>query len=121
MSEFYKLLCLEWDVVETVPDQNVKVALLSVGDSAIELIEPLSPESSVSRFVERRGGGLHHITFEVENIEETLDRLKASGTRLIDERPRKGAEGNLIAFIHPDSTGGVLIELCQTPNEEEFE
>ncbi|HSR53511.1 MAG TPA: methylmalonyl-CoA epimerase [Acidobacteriota bacterium] len=121
VSEFYKLLGLEMDAVEVVKDQNVKVAMMKVGESAVELIEPLGEESPVARFIDKRGEGIHHMTFEVEDIEAVLNRLKDSNIRLVDETPRQGAEGNLIAFIHPDSTGGVLIELCQTQSSHEDE
>ncbi|HSR68280.1 MAG TPA: methylmalonyl-CoA epimerase [Acidobacteriota bacterium] len=120
VAEFYKLLGLEMDAVEVVRDQNVKVAMLKVGESAVELIEPLGEESAVARFINKRGEGIHHLTFEVGDIAEALAKLKENNIRLVDEQPREGAEGSLIAFIHPDSTGGVLIELCQSqPSGEE--
>ncbi len=99
--------------VTDVPDQKVKVAMLEIGDIHIELLEPLSPDSTVAKFIEKKGEGLHHIAFRVENIEEVLEQIKKSGIKLIDEKPRKGAMDSKIAFIHPQSTGGVLIELCQ--------
>lgn len=114
VAEFYKLLGLEMDAVEIVKDQNVKVAMLKVGESAVELIEPLGEESPVARFIGKRGEGIHHLTLEVEDIAEVLATLKDNNIRLVDQEPREGAEGSLIAFIHPDSTGGVLIELCQS-------
>ena len=117
-TEFYKLLGLEVDAIESVSDQGVKVAMLRVGESAIELIEPTDTDSTVTRFIEKRGEGMHHLTFEVDNLTDILARLKEKNIRLIDESPREGAEGSLIAFIHPDSTGGVLIELCEYPNAE---
>lgn len=117
-AEFYKTLGLEVDVVEVVRDQNVKVAVMNVGDSAIELIEPTTDESPIQRFIAKRDEGLHHITLEVDNLEEQLEALKERNIRLIDEKPRRGAEGSQIAFIHPDSTGGVLIELSQPAPEE---
>lgn len=112
-AEFYKILGLELDAIEVVQDQRVKVAVLHVGDSAIELIEPTQADSPISRFLENRGEGLHHISLEVEDLHASLADLKARNIRLIDEKPRLGAEGRLIAFIHPDSTGGVLVELSQ--------
>ncbi len=112
-AEFYKILGLELDAIEVVPEQKVKVAVLNIGDSAIELIEPTQSDSPISRFLEKRGEGLHHISLEVEDLHAYLKDLKDRNIRLIDEKPRMGAEGRLIAFIHPDSTGGVLVELSQ--------
>lgn len=117
--EFYKSLGLEVDVVEAVKEQKVKVAVLRVGDSALELIEPTEEDSPIQRFLENRGEGIHHITFEVDDLDKQLEELKEKNIRLVDEEPRKGAEGSLVAFIHPDSTGGVLIELCEPAAEEE--
>ena len=98
---------------ETVEDQKVRVAMLPIGETRIELLEPTSDDSPISKFLERRGGGIHHIAVEVENIEEALEKLKSEGMRLIDETPRIGAEGCLVAFVHPASAGGVLLELVQ--------
>ncbi|HLV02485.1 MAG TPA: methylmalonyl-CoA epimerase [Acidobacteriota bacterium] len=118
MADFYKTLGLEVDSVEVVKDQKVKVALMRVGDSAIELMEPTEENSIISRFIEKRGEGIHHICLEVDDIQQHLDVLKSKDIKLIDEKPRVGADGQLVAFVHPDSTGGVLIELCQ-PSEED--
>lgn len=98
---------------ETVEDQKVRVAMLPVGESRIELLEPTSEDSPISKFLEKRGGGIHHIAVEVEDIEAALAKLKAEGARLIDETPRIGAEGCLVAFVHPSSANGVLLELVQ--------
>jgi methylmalonyl-CoA epimerase len=98
---------------ETVEDQKVRVAMLPIGESRVELLEPTSDDSPISKFLEKRGGGIHHIAVEVEDIEASLERLKANGARLIDESPRVGAEGCLVAFVHPSSTNGVLLELVQ--------
>lgn len=98
---------------EIVEDQKVRVAMLPLGESRIELLEPTSEDSPISKFIEKRGGGIHHIAVEVENIEESLAQLKAKGMRLIDESPRIGAEGCLVAFVHPSSANGVLLELVQ--------
>jgi methylmalonyl-CoA/ethylmalonyl-CoA epimerase len=98
---------------ETVEDQKVRVAMLPIGDTRIELLEATSEDSPIAKFVEKRGGGIHHIAVEVKDIEATLVKLKAEGARLIDEKPRVGAEGCLIAFVHPSSTNGVLLELIQ--------
>ena len=98
---------------ETVEDQKVKVAMLPLGESRIELLEPTSEDSPISKFIEKRGGGIHHIAVEVADIEAALAKLKARGMRLIDEKPRVGAEGCLVAFVHPSSANGVLLELVQ--------
>ena len=111
--EFYRNLGLEVKSTEVVKDQQVKVVVIQVGDSAIELIESTAESSPVSRFISSKGQGLHHVTFEVDNLEKHLEILKNQNIRLIDENPRYGADGALVAFIHPDSTGGVLIELSQ--------
>jgi methylmalonyl-CoA/ethylmalonyl-CoA epimerase len=100
--------------IEVVEDQKVRVAMLPVGESRIELLEPTSDDSPISKFLEKRGGGIHHIAVEVEDIRVSLAELKAKGMRLIDETPRLGAENCLVAFVHPASTGGVLLELIQT-------
>jgi len=99
---------------EVVEDQKVRVAMLPVGESRIELLEPTSEDSPISKFLEKRGGGIHHIAIEVEDINAALARLKAQGVRLIDESPRVGAEGCLVAFVHPASTNGVLLELVES-------
>lgn len=103
---------------EVVEDQKVRVAMLPIGESRIELLEPTSDDSPISKFLEKRGGGIHHIAVEVDDIETALDRLKANGMRLIDESPRIGAEGCLVAFVHPAASGGVLLELVQTVNSD---
>src|SRR5436189_4498885 len=99
---------------ETVRDQKVRVAMLPIGESRVELLEPTSDDSPISKFLEKRGPGIHHIAVEVDDIEAALARLKDQGMRLIDEAPRIGAEGCLVAFVHPSSTNGVLLELVQT-------
>lgn len=112
-----KSLGLENIHTEVVEEQKVRVAILPIGESRVELLEPTSDDSPISKFLEKRGGGIHHIAVEVENIEESLAKLKAEGARLIDETPRIGAEGCLIAFVHPATTGGVLLELTQKITE----
>ena len=102
---------------EIVADQKVRVAMLPLGESRIELLEPTSEDSPISKFLEKRGGGIHHIAVEVTDIEASLAKLKEKGMRLIDERPRMGAEGCLVAFVHPSSANGVLLELVQTSSE----
>ncbi len=98
---------------EVVEDQKVRVAMLPIGESRVELLEPTSVDSPISKFLEKRGGGIHHIAIEVEDIQAALEKLKKNGAKLIDETPRIGAEGCLIAFVHPQSTNGVLLELTQ--------
>jgi methylmalonyl-CoA epimerase len=104
---------LELGAVEVVEDQGVKVALLPIGESRIELLEPTGDETPVGRFIAKRGQGIHHICVEVDDVAAKLEELKTRGVRLIDEQPRIGAAGALVAFIHPANTGGVLIELTQ--------
>ncbi len=99
---------------EIVEDQKVRVAMLPIGESRIELLEPTSEDSPISKFIEKRGGGIHHIAVEVDDIEAALAKLKAQGMRLIDDEPRIGAENCLVAFVHPSSANGVLLELVQT-------
>lgn len=99
---------------EVVDDQKVRVAMLPIGESRVELLEPTSDDSPISKFLEKRGGGIHHIAVEVKDIRASLARLKAHGMQLIDEEPRIGAEGCLVAFVHPKASGGVLLELVQT-------
>ncbi len=112
--KFYRdALGLDVHPPEEVASQKVRAHFLPVGPSALELLEATAPDSPIARFVDKRGPGLHHITLRVEDIREALDGLRAHGVRLIDEVPRAGAEGALVAFIHPSATGGVLVELKQ--------
>jgi methylmalonyl-CoA/ethylmalonyl-CoA epimerase len=101
------------DMTEEVAEQGVKVCMLPVGDTHVELLEPLTAESAVGKFLAKRGPGIHHIAIEVRDINASLAELKKKGARLIDETPRLGARGCLIAFVHPSSTNGVLLELVQ--------
>lgn len=103
---------------EVVEDQKVRVAMLPIGESRIELLEPTSDDSPISKFLEKRGGGIHHIAVEVDDIVAAIAKLKENGMRLIDESPRIGAEGCLVAFVHPAASGGVLLELVQTVNSD---
>jgi len=113
---FYRdVMGMVFEGAEEVAEQKVKVAFLAVGESRIELLEPTAPDSPVARFLEKNGEGIHHVAYEVEDVETTLAQFKAKGIRLIDEVPRSGAHGTRIAFLHPKATGGVLTELCQTP------
>lgn len=98
---------------EVVEEQKVKAAFLQIGESKIELMESTSPDGAVAKFIAKKGEGIQHIAFRVENIEQKLEQLKNKGVQLIDETPRIGAGGKKIAFIHPKSTPGMLIELCE--------
>lgn len=102
--------------VEEVKDQKVKTAFFKVGQTKIELLESTDPEGPVGKFIEKKGEGIHHIAFAVEGLEAALDEVRESGIKLIDEKPRLGAEGLHIAFLHPKSTFGVLTELCENKN-----
>lgn len=99
--------------VEEVADQKVKTAFLPIADTEVELLEGTSPESPVSKFIEAKGEGIHHLAIRVENLESALEELKEKGVRLIDEKPRLGAGGAKIAFLHPKATGGILLELSE--------
>ncbi len=111
--ETYKALGFEVEEIEEVEEQKVRVAMLPVGESRIELLEATSPESAIAKFLEKRGEGIHHIAINVENIEEALMKAKEAGLKLIDETPRIGAGGKKVAFVHPKSTHGVLLEFVE--------
>jgi methylmalonyl-CoA/ethylmalonyl-CoA epimerase len=98
---------------EVVEEQKVRVAFMPVGDTEIELLESTDPEGPIAKFIEKRGEGIQHIAFRVDDIEEALEQMRQKGVRLIDEKPRYGAGGARIAFLHPKATGGVLVELCE--------
>lgn len=106
-------LGLKVDATEEVAEQGVKVCMLAVGDTHVELLEPLGPDTSVGKFLAKRGPGMHHIAIEVKDINASLVELRSKGARLIDETPRVGAGGCLVAFVHPSSINGVLLELVQ--------
>jgi len=111
---FYRdALGLEVEPPEEVPSQRVRAHFVPVGEATIELLEPTSPESPIAKFIAKRGPGVHHVTLRVDDLRGALAGLKARGVRLIDQEPREGAEGALIAFVHPASTHGVLVELKQ--------
>jgi methylmalonyl-CoA/ethylmalonyl-CoA epimerase len=112
-AKIYEALGLRVDHFETVESQGVRTAFLSVGDSNLELLEPLSDDSPVGRFVAKRGEGIHHICLRVSNLDEHLARLKAKGFRLINDAPVPGAHGCRVAFLHPSAGNGVLIELSE--------
>ena len=107
------VLGLEFSGSETIEEQNVTTAFFPVGESEIELLESTASDGPVARYLKKKGEGIHHIAFRVENIQAALQELKATGIKLIDEKPRKGAGGTKIAFIHPESTNGILVELCE--------
>ncbi|HPD56424.1 MAG TPA: methylmalonyl-CoA epimerase [Smithellaceae bacterium] len=107
------LLGLKHEGSETVAEQKVTTAFFPVGDTEVELLESTSPDGPIAKYIEKKGEGIQHIAFRVENIEEALAELKAKGIQLIDEKPRRGAGGAKIAFLHPKSTFGVLVELCE--------
>jgi methylmalonyl-CoA/ethylmalonyl-CoA epimerase len=116
--DFYQhTLGAEFERVEDVPSQKVRVAFFRLGPVRLEVLEPTSAESPIASFIEKRGEGLHHVAYTVNDIESRLAELKASGVRLIDETPRPGAHQTRIAFLHPKSSGGVLTELCEPAAE----
>lgn len=115
---FYEnVLGLKCYAQEEVTDQKVITAFFQVGETKIELLEGTSPESPISKFIEKRGEGIHHIAFSVDSVQKALDQAAENGVKLIDQQPRKGAEGLNIGFLHPKSTLGVLTELCEHPNK----
>ncbi|HQA60498.1 MAG: methylmalonyl-CoA epimerase [Tepidanaerobacteraceae bacterium] len=113
MKVYTDILGLKVTGIETVEEQKVKTAFIPVGESKIELLESTSPDGPIAKFIEKRGEGIQHIALRVDNLEAKLKELKEKGVRLIDEKPRIGAGGAKIAFIHPKDTKGVLIELCE--------
>lgn len=111
---FYRdTLGMAFQGVEEVAEQKVRVAFLAIGESKIELLEPTAPDSPIAGFLEKNGPGIHHLAYEVEDIEAAIRHLEEQGTRMIDRQPRNGAHGAKIAFIHPKSSNSVLTELCQ--------
>lgn len=112
---FYRdQLGMAFEGTEVVAEQKVKVAFFQIGESRIELLEPTADDSPVAKFLAKNGEGIHHMAYDVDDINTTLASLKEQGVRLIDETPRKGAHDSLIAFLHPKVTGGVLTEICQS-------
>lgn len=110
---FEKILGRPLYKVEEVKSENVKTAFFKIGESKIELLEATAPESAIAKYVEKRGEGIHHVAFEVEDIYAEMERLKAEGFRLLNEAPKRGADNKLVCFVHPKSANGVLLELCQ--------
>jgi methylmalonyl-CoA epimerase len=110
---FTDVLGLEIQGIEEVPEQKTKVAFIAIGDVRLELVQPLSEDSPVQKFIDKRGQGIHHLALRTDSIEEALKTMTDKGVRLIDSEPRKGAHDSRIAFVHPKSSQGVLLELCQ--------
>ena len=110
---FYEALGLTVDAMDEVPEQEVKIAFLSVGDGRLELLEPTGPESPIAKHIERRGAGMHHICLRVDDIEKAMAELKVQGFRLLSDEPQPGAHGCRICFVHPKASGGVLLELSE--------
>jgi len=117
ISYYENVLGLRCYAIEEVKDQKVKTAFFKIGKTKIELLESIDPEGPIGKFIEKKGEGIHHLAFAVNNIESALKEVEAKGVRLIDTKARKGAEGLDIAFLHPKSTGGVLTELCEHKNK----
>lgn len=115
MGRMGRLFGMEADHVEEVPEQRVRTAFFPVGPSTLEYLESTDPEGPVGKFLEKKGPGIHHVAFEVDDVDGAVRELLAKGVRMIDKEPRAGAHGCRIAFIHPAETGGVLMELCQSP------
>jgi len=116
--KFYEdVLGLKCYAVEEVKDQKVRTAFFQIGQTKIELLESTNPEGSIGKFIEKSGEGIHHIAFAANNLESSLEELKGKGIKLIDEKPRAGAERLNIAFLHPKATYGVLTELCENPDK----
>ena len=114
---YEKVLGLKCYAMEEVKEQRVRTAFFMVGETKIELLESTDPEGPIGKFIEKKGEGIHHIAYAVRGLENMLAEVEANGVQLIDKKPRKGAEGLSIAFLHPKSTGGVLTELCENNNE----
>ena len=112
-KKFYEQLGLQVLPEEVVETEKVRVAMVPIGESRIELLEPTVPESTIAKFLEKRGQGLHHVALHVSDLTSTVERLKAAGTRLINEEIKVGASGHRYVFVHPSSAGGVLLELVE--------
>ena len=118
ISYYENVLGLKCYAIEEVADQKVRTAFFKVGDTKIELLESTEPDGPIGKFIEKKGPGIHHIAFAVPNVKEALEQAAKNGVRLIDENPRKGAEGLNIGFLHPKSTFGVLTEFCGEPQPQ---
>jgi methylmalonyl-CoA/ethylmalonyl-CoA epimerase len=115
LSHYREVWGLEASERDQVEDQGVEEAMLPLGESHIQLLAPTGPETTVAKFIARRGEGLHHVAYEVDDLEAALAELKAKGVQLIDEVPRRGGRGDMIAFVHPGGNHGLLVELIQRP------
>lgn len=111
---FARLLGKEHYKIEEVASEGVRTSFFETGDSKIELLEATNPESPIARFIEKKGEGIHHIAFEVQDIRKEMQRMQAEGFQLLNEEPKRGADNKLVCFIHPKSANGVLVELCQS-------
>ena len=111
---FEKLLNTDCYKTEVVESENVNTAFFKTGETKIELLESIDPDGVIAKFIEKKGEGIHHIAFEVEDIEAEMKRMKAEGFILLNEKPKKGADNKLVCFLHPKTTNGILVELCQT-------
>ena len=114
---FKSLFGQEHYKIETVASEGVNTSFFQCGESKIELLEATKPDSPIAKFIEKRGEGIHHIAFEVEDIKEEMTRLAGEGFRILNETPKRGADNKLVCFLHPKGTNGVLVELCQTIKE----
>lgn len=117
MTNLERIFGIQAEHIEEVADQKVRTAFYPVGESTLEYLESTDPEGPIGKFLEKRGPGIHHLAFEVDDVDAAVQELLAKGVRMIDKTPRRGAHGNRIAFIHPAETGGVLIEICQPSGE----
>jgi len=115
---YKKLLGITHYKIEDVASEGVKTSFFRVGENKIELLQATTPDSPIAKFIEKRGEGVHHIAFDVDDINEEIERLKSEGFALIHQTPKPGADGKMIAFLHPKSSGGVLVELCQDINNK---
>jgi methylmalonyl-CoA/ethylmalonyl-CoA epimerase len=113
MERLERIFGIKREHVEEVADQKVRTAFYPIGESTLEYLESTDPEGPIGKFLEKRGPGIHHVAFEVDDVDAAVKELLDKGVRMIDKVPRHGAHGNRIAFIHPAETGGVLIEVCQ--------
>lgn len=118
MERLERIFGIQAEHTEEVADQKVRTAFYPIGQSTLEYLESTDPEGPIGKFLEKRGPGIHHIAFEVDDVDAAVKELLAKGVRMIDKEPRKGAHGNRIAFIHPAETQGVLIEICQPSGEQ---
>jgi len=110
---FSKLLGVKEGLTEHVAEQKVKATFFRIGDGGIELLEPTGPDSAIAKFIEKRGEGVHHLSFEVDDLEDEIERLKKEGFMMVDDKPRVGADGYRVAFLHPKTTNGVLVEISE--------